>query len=143
MPMDALTTPQRCQATFRRARATYRLRKLRPGAQALYLSVIEQCGGADLDAVRLPSRYAAGKWAFEQGDNDAARAQFQALLDEPRPERYADDALYYLAKLARRDKDRAAEVALMRRALKEARVCREKRGSLKIGLRCCPPPMET
>jgi soluble lytic murein transglycosylase len=118
---DALDADTWCQATFRRARATYRLRKLRPGAQALYASVIERCTTPGQDSVRLPSRYASGKWDYEQGRRAEAAAHFKALLEEPRPSRYADDALYYMAKIARAEGDRAAEVAALDRALKEAR----------------------
>lgn len=116
-----LTKPQTCQATFLRARATYRLKKLRPAAQDLYLKVITDCTGQEFDSVRLPARYAAGKWEFERGRRAEARAHFQALLEEPRPARYADDAFYYLAKIARADGDHATEHKLLARALAEAR----------------------
>lgn len=110
----------RCLVEFRRARALYRIRKSRKQAEALYATIGKTCDrvkGAELSHRR--SLYAAGKWGFHRGHDEVPRAHFEALLKRYPTSSHADDALLYLARIARRQDRRADELALMRRAVRE------------------------
>lgn len=109
-----------CLVEFRRAQALYRIRKSRKEAEALYATIGTTCDRVKgAESAHRRSLYAAGKWGFHRGQDDAPRAHFEALLKRYPTSSHADDALLYLARIARRQDRRADELAIMRRAVRE------------------------
>ena len=116
---DALDEATRCHADFMRARATYRIKKTRQRAEALYAEVAKACTSPASSVFRRRSLYAMGKRAFDTGDLKETKRHFTTILNDYAETSYGDDALMYLARVARAEGDFESERELMRRALKE------------------------
>lgn len=111
-----LNQADRCNYHFRMARTLYRIRKFRKDSTGHYLKVAAQC--KKYPALRKKSLYGAGKYLYAiKKNDDAQRAYTQLLKDYPKS-RYADDAYYYLARIARRNKKTALANTLLQQALK-------------------------
>ncbi|MEM1348986.1 MAG: lytic transglycosylase domain-containing protein [Myxococcota bacterium] len=121
LDMTTLSPAARCTALFRRARATYRIVKMRRAGKAdrAYDASRRACEAADHARYHASSLYALGKRAYETGRPADAKRHFEQLLTKRPGARTADDALLYLARIARDAKDARAARALMRRALVE------------------------
>lgn len=122
--LDAITLPavrdddMACRFAFRRARTYYRIRAKRKLSMQAYVRATKACASSS-KTLHRKSLYGAGKRQFETGKTAQARATFEALLDAYPKSRYADDALYYLAKIARRVGDRTQAQRILERALRQ------------------------
>lgn len=108
-----------CRAEFRRARATYRIRKLRKDSDDIYLGVAKKCTDAKLADYRIRSLYAVAKRNFDRGITAPSKDLFEQILKDYPERSHADDALLYLARIARSRRRGEEEVALMKRALEQ------------------------
>lgn len=119
LDLEKLSLEERCQMQFLLGKTLYRIRKERDGALPLYTTVVTKCNTEGLLKLRLKALYAAGKRAYEIDKLDLSKGHFEALHKADPSSRYADDALYYLAKIARAQKRPKDAHALMERAIKE------------------------
>jgi len=119
LDVKRLSATDRCVALFRRARATYRIVKMRRAGKAdeAYEASRAACEAADHARYHASSLYSLGKRAYETGRPEDAERHFEELLAKRPDARTADDAILYLARVARDGKDTRAQRALMRRAL--------------------------
>lgn len=115
----AQTTDERCHTDFLKARATYRIRKTRKKAQALYQHVADSCTRPEQELWRRRSLYAMGKRMYNTGKPDSSRTHFTTLLTDYPNASHADDAIMYLARIARDANDQDTQLALMQRAVKD------------------------
>ena len=106
-----------CRFAFRRARTYYRIKAKRGLSADAYVRAAGACEQSV--ALHRKSLYGAGKRQYETGKTAQARASFEALLKAHPQSRYADDALYYLAKVARRQGDVTKAQGLLERALEQ------------------------
>lgn len=118
--IDKLPLAKRCQAKYLLGKTLYRIRKERDKAQPLFVSVAKDCKDDALLGLRQSSLYAAGKRAYEIDKLTESKGHFEALAKLGKESRYADDAFYYLAKIARATKRPKDAQALVTKALKEA-----------------------
>ena len=116
---DKLDKASWCRAEFRRARATYRIRKLRKDSDAIYLGVADKCTDPKQTDFRIRSLYAVAKRNFDRGITKPSKDLFEQILTDYPERSHADDALLYLARIARSKRRSEEEVALMKRALKD------------------------
>jgi soluble lytic murein transglycosylase len=115
----ALPEDRVCDALFRRARASYRLRKRRAESDAHFDRIVEECTSPGDELLRRRALYHRGKRAYGRKKLDASKAAYAALLAEYPEASHADDALMYLARIARDQGKRADQRALVERALSE------------------------
>lgn len=118
LDMDDLSPVQQCKATFRRARSHFRLRQYQ-SAHEIYNQVVQQCTDDANESERVQSLYAMGNRDFHTNKLDEAEASFKALLDQYPYRSHADDALFYLARIARQGGEHEKEKALLIRALSD------------------------
>ncbi len=111
------TADERCHTDFLKARATYRIRKTRKKAQALYQHVADTCTQPSQELWRRRSLYAMGKRTYNIGKPDTAKRHFTQLLEDYPKASHADDAIMYLARIARDSGDRPRQLELMQRAI--------------------------
>lgn len=116
---DKLDNASWCRAEFRRARATYRIRKLRKDSDDIYLGVAKKCTDPKLEDYRIKSLYAVAKRSFDRGITAPSQELFEQILKDYPERSHADDALLYLARIARSRRKSEEEIALMTRALKQ------------------------
>lgn len=116
--LDGLARPDRCAAYYWLGRTLYRLRD-RTAAMDAYQTVVDDCAEPAYEAKRVSAMYAIGKIRFQRDDFDASKQAFEALLADYPDRSHADDALLYLARIAREQSDATAERALVARALSE------------------------
>ena len=103
----------KCEVWFRTGRTLYRLLKRRSESEPAYRKVAEHCRGEDERTIRRQSLYAVGKRRFELGDMKASKPFFETLLADFPDASHADDAVFYLARIARAQKDRDREEELL------------------------------
>lgn len=108
---------ERCQTDFLKARATYRIRKTRSKAQALYENVASKCTSEASSLLRRKSLYAMGKRNFDTNKLDASAEHFRTLLLDYPKASHADDAILYLARIAREKGEVAREKELVALAI--------------------------
>jgi soluble lytic murein transglycosylase len=113
---DNLEDGERCRAEFRRARTLYRQRKRSPSMK-IYDRIIDECTGADNETERVRSLYANGRMKYKRRKRAESKKYFEALLEHYAHRSHADDALMYLARIARDNDDTDAEKKLVARAL--------------------------
>jgi soluble lytic murein transglycosylase len=113
---DELDEAARCDATFLKGRTLYRLRK-RNDALDAYVWVVEHCSATVAEDSRIRSLYAAGKRHYRLDRYDKSRTYWTMLLEEFPERSHADDALLYLARIARDKGERDEQKALLDRAL--------------------------
>ncbi len=102
-----------CDITFLKARATYRIRKTRNDAQAIYNKVATQCTKPSQSTLRKRSLYAMGKRLFDRSKFKESKTHFTTLLEDYPDASHADDAILYLARIARELKDTKTEQKLI------------------------------
>lgn len=103
----------RCRAWFRKGRVMYRLRKRRAESEPAFAKVADQCNGDGERSLRRRALYAVGKRRFELDDLPTAKTRFETLLADFPDASHADDAVFYLARVARGQKDRKRELELL------------------------------
>lgn len=113
---DKLDAVARCRANFRLGRTFYRLKR-RTDAIKTYKKVIEACKDPKNEDERVRALYATGKMLFWRDKYDASQELFSAIVDAYGHRSHADDALLYLARIARKQGDAAEEKKLVRKAL--------------------------
>jgi soluble lytic murein transglycosylase len=113
---DALDETQRCNARFLMGRTLYRLRKRNEALQQ-YVDVVDNCSAEIAEDSRVRSLYAAGKRHYRLDRFDKAQQYYEQLLEEFPERSHADDALLYLARVAREKGQRDKQKALLDRAL--------------------------
>jgi len=118
--LDALGDPAavedpvlRCRAQFVRGRALYRIRKRRSESEPAYRSVAEGCTSDAVRGLRKKALYALGKRRFDLDDPTGAKPWFEKLLSDFPRTSHADDAIFYLARIARAEKNRPRELELL------------------------------
>lgn len=114
--VDGLDTELRCRALFVRGRALYRIRKRRSESDPAYQAVVDSCAGDEVRSLQKKALYALGKRRWELDDPSGAKTYFDKLLAEFPERSHADDAVFYLARVARAQKDRARELELLKLA---------------------------
>ncbi|TXD39895.1 tetratricopeptide repeat protein [Lujinxingia vulgaris] len=115
---SALDAHDRCRADFRLARTLFRLRQPER-AEALYREVVEACTDDANEDERVRSLYAVGNRNYHRGRLDDARQFFQQLLEDYPERSHADDALFYLARVARQQGKPQEELQFLQRALRD------------------------
>ncbi|QDG54712.1 hypothetical protein FIV42_29400 [Persicimonas caeni] len=116
--LKKLDKTEQCRTHFRRGRTLYRLRKRTKSIQA-YEKVIDKCKTeANVDE-RVSALYAVGKMLFWRDKFDTSKARFETLLKDYPKRSHADDALLYLARIAREQKKPKQEEKIVERALRE------------------------
>ncbi len=102
-----------CRAMFRRGRTMYRIRKRRSESEPAYRWVAKQCTSDETRSFRKRALYAIGKRRFQLDDFDGARPFFETLLADFSKASHADDAILYLARIAREKGNRNRELELL------------------------------
>ncbi len=116
--LDQLTSTERCQAHFRRARSHVRLRQ--PAvSDPIYRRIVEECTDDETETLRVRSLYAVGNRQYQTGRLDESERFFTTLFQEYPYRTHADDALFFLARIARRRGDTERERELLYQALTE------------------------
>ncbi|TXD37572.1 hypothetical protein FRC98_07735 [Lujinxingia vulgaris] len=115
---SALNAIDRCRADFRLARTLFRLRQPER-AEELYRSVVETCTDDANEDERVRSLYAVGNRNYHRGRLDDAERFFKQLLEDYPERTHADDALFYLARVARQSGNHQHELQLLSRALQD------------------------
>lgn len=113
---DKLDTVDRCRARFRRGRTLYRLKKRTQSIKA-YRKVIDECKDPKNEDDRVSALYAVGRMLFWRDKFDASKKMFETLLADYPKRSHADDALLYLARIAREQNSSTAEKKAVARAL--------------------------
>lgn len=108
LDFDKLDAVQRCQAQFHHGRTLYRLRQ-RSEALALYETIIETCTDPRSEDERIRALYGAGDMLFWRSNFDRSKQHFTTIAREYPARSHADDALLYLARIARKQNDTTAE----------------------------------
>lgn len=108
-----------CRAMFRKGRTLYRIRKRRNESEPAYRWVAEHCTSDDTRSLRKRALYAVGKRRFQLDDYDGAKPFFETLLADYSEASHADDAILYLARIARVKGNRNRELELMELAGRE------------------------
>ncbi len=112
--LDALAPESlRCDAWFRQGRTMYRLKKRRAESEPAFRKVAEKCVEKGEAKIRRQALYAVGKRRYELNDFSAAKTLFERLLADYPSSSHADDAVFYLARVARGQKDRKREEELL------------------------------
>ena len=106
----------RCRAWFRAGRALYRIRKRRNESEPMFAKVVANCEVSEAAKIRRQSLYAVGKRRYELDDMGAASTAFATLLKDYPQSSHADDAVFYLARIARKRGKHEDELALLARA---------------------------
>ncbi|MGM0556310.1 MAG: transglycosylase SLT domain-containing protein [Myxococcota bacterium] len=115
---DKLDATNKCDARFLLGRTLYRLRKRNEALQT-YVRVIDECSAEVAEDSRVRSLYAAGKRYYRLNRYDKAHEYYEQLLEEFPDRSHADDAILYLARVARAKGQRDEQKALLDRALQE------------------------
>lgn len=119
IPMERLSAVDRCSAEFLRGRTTYRIKKMRNESLGAYQKVAAECRDPQNEDDRIRALYAAGDILYARDQLDAAAAPFETILKDYPQRSHADDAILYLARIARKKKDTAREKALVERAVRD------------------------
>ncbi|TXD34183.1 hypothetical protein FRC98_19315 [Lujinxingia vulgaris] len=93
-PEDA---PQRCEALYLIARSHTKLRQHSAGTP-VYDRILEQCADTDWE---LRALYLGGRGRWNSGDRQGALALFERIWQEYGDHSYADDAMYFAARILR------------------------------------------
>lgn len=112
---DKLPAEHRCEGQFLVAHS---LTKLRKHAESVpwYAKIISQCDKGDW---RLRSLYLGGKARWNAGKLDQARVWFEKLWTDFPTHSYADDAMYFAARILQEQGNTAAAAKLVQRQLEE------------------------
>lgn len=116
--LDALAPDLRCRAWFRLGRSIYRIRKRRAESERAYAKAAEACQGEN-PLHRRQALYGIGTRHFDLGRLDQAKSAFTTLLTEFEDTSHADDAVFYLARIARAQKDATREQELLALAVEK------------------------
>lgn len=104
------SSPQEtCEKAFLKGQVVFRLRR-RDEAYGHWKHAAEACRNVDAE-VHVRALYALGKRAYDVGELDTTQAAFSELYAAYPERSHADDALLYLARVARQRGDAAAERA--------------------------------
>lgn len=115
---DELSEAERCDSRFLLGRTLYRLRKRNEALKA-YVEVVDNCSADVAEDSRVRSLYAAGKRHYRLDRYEKSKKYYTQLLEEFPERSHADDALLYLARIARAQGDDDVEPKLVRRALED------------------------
>ncbi|RAL23521.1 hypothetical protein DL240_05000 [Lujinxingia litoralis] len=118
LDLDALSPVDQCKARFRQARTLFRLKQA-GRAEELYRKVVDECVAPENEDERVRSLYAVGNRNYHRGRLEAAEAFFNQLLNDYPARSHADDALFYLARIARKRENPQQELNLLKRALSD------------------------
>lgn len=111
---DELDTELRCDARYAHAQSVFRLRQ-RNTAEDMHEAMLDECASAPDSHIR--ALYFVAKRRYDLGALDESRQRFEELL-KTYPERsHADDALMYLARIARDQNERPAQKSRLNKAL--------------------------
>lgn len=116
--MDKLDPIERCKAQFRHARIVYRLKK-RTEAISIYEKIIKTCKSPKNEDERIRALYAVGNMQFWRNKLSTSKARFTTIATEYPNRTHADDALLYLARIARKQYDRETEKRTVEIALEK------------------------
>lgn len=108
----------RCKAQFRHGRTVYRLKR-RTEAIGIYENIIKTCTDPKNEDERIRSLYAAGNMQFWRSKFDTSKDHFATIASEYPTRTHADDALLYLARIARKQNDSATEKNYVELALEK------------------------
>jgi soluble lytic murein transglycosylase len=116
--LRSLDVTMRCRALFRQGRTHFRTRNW-AAANEEFKKVVDQCAADPAsESVHVRSLYAVGRYAHDRNALDEAESVFTLLLNTYPQRSHADDALFYLARVARKRGQRSRELELLDRALK-------------------------
>jgi soluble lytic murein transglycosylase len=113
---DKLGSIDKCRARFRLARTLYR-RKKRSASIQTYKKVAKHCLDPKNEDERISSLYAVGRMQYWRDQFTASKKNFAAVLEDYPQRSHADDALLYLARIARKQNQSDRERTLVERAL--------------------------
>lgn len=107
-------SPESCEALYLVGKS---LTKLRRHTDSLpwYERVIEECEGSRWV---IKARYLIGRGAWNAGSRDRARAAFERIWSEYPEHSYADDAMFYSARILRSQDEPEKMRALLRRQVR-------------------------
>lgn len=108
LDFDKLDAVQRCQAHFYHGRTLYRLRQ-RTEALATYETIIKTCTDPKNEDERIRALYGAGDMLFWRNNFERSKQHFTTIAHDYPHRSHADDALLYLARIARKQQDATAE----------------------------------
>lgn len=115
--VGSLDAKQRCEWEYLKGQTVFRLRR-RDEA----LEHWEKATGACADAAsptEVRALYAAGRRWFDLGQLDKAKPHFTAIVSKFPDRSHVDDALMYLARIARGQNDRTRELAVLAQILSD------------------------
>lgn len=92
---------QWCETQFLRGRTFYRLKPRRAESLVAYQSLAQKCVAPEFKNLRKRSLYSWGKRNFDLKKFDASQRVFKTLLNDFSHSSHADDALLFLARIAR------------------------------------------
>lgn len=113
---DDLDAHQRCRAQFRDGRTWFRLKERSRSIEA-YQEVIDDCTDPENEDERVRALYAVSKMLFGRKKHADSERGFESLLDEYPERSHADDAILYLARIARGQNRAGREKRLVERAV--------------------------
>ncbi|MFW5967250.1 MAG: transglycosylase SLT domain-containing protein, partial [Persicimonas sp.] len=113
-----LESHDRCRARFRLARTHFRMRD-RTAALELYDEIADACTDDASETLRVRSLYGAGSILYGRRKLSGTEKRFQTLLDDYPERTHADDAILFLARVARKQDRDERETELVARSLSE------------------------